>query len=71
MHAAPDTVIGDHVHPHGLRTRDQIIKETVHEVLLIDPDIPVAQEVVLQRTQFDAHLRGGVVDADRGEIGKP
>ena len=39
-------------------------------MLLIDADVPVAQEIVLERTQFDAHLGGDVLDADRGEIGK-
>ena len=48
----------------------QVVQDPVNQVFLVDSDIPVAQEVVLQRTELDARPVGDVLYVDTCIIGQ-
>jgi hypothetical protein len=49
---------------------DQVLKQPVDKVLLVDADVAVTEEVVFQRAKFNDARCGDVFDVNRGKIGK-
>ena len=48
----------------------EVVEHSVYEVLVPDAHVPIPHQVILQRSQLDAFLAGGVGDAHLGEIGQ-
>ena len=65
---APDVEFGYHLHPVGLTGGDQIVPDTVYQMLVKDAYIAEPVYIHFQAFEFQAPFMGAVRNAQDGKI---
>ena len=65
---APDVIDRGDLERLRLQYLKEILRDLGGRVLLEDPDVAIARDVVLEALKLDAPVRGDVVEAKRGKI---
>lgn len=68
FHSAAHVELSRHHGPNRLDRGDEILEDSVHRVLLENPQIPVAVDIILQGLQFHTLFSRQVSDPDDSEI---
>ena len=70
MHPAARREFAAHGHPLRFAGARCVVEDAVHRVLIKYPHVPVFEDVVLQRLQFQALFVGQILNGDRPEVGQ-
>lgn len=60
-----------HLRPHRVGRLHHVVQHLVHNVLLEDPQVPVREQVLLQRLQLQAPLARHIPDQQRPKVRQP
>src|SRR3954470_7598060 len=70
LEPTPDIVQGAHLESLRLQHLEQVLGDAGGGMLLEDPYVPVARDIVFEALELDASIGRRVADSERGEVRK-